>query len=535
PSPSGPVFPRRAPSGCSATNGPLVDESHRKTRRPPRRAARRAATAPGRATTLAERPGVPSTGGQHPPRPGRPGGSPVGPVTPAPLDGERPARRPRALPPPARPPSCPVFPRRAPSGSSATNGPLGDESHRNTRRPRRRAARRAATALGRATTLAERPGVPSTGAERLQRHQRPSRRRVTPENPPPSTSSGPARGYGARPRHHPRRAARCSLDGRRAAAAPPTALSAASHTGTPAALDVLRPGARLRRSAAPPPSPSGPVFPRRAPSGCSATNGPLVDESHRKTRRPRRRAARRAATALGRATTLAERPGVPSTGAERLQRHQRPSRRRVTPENPPPSTSSGPARGYGARPRHHPRRAARCSLDGRRAAAAPPTALSSTSHTGKPAALAVGRPGARRRRPAAPPPSPSGPVFPRRAPSGCSATNGPLVDESHRKTRRPRRRAARRAATALGRATTLAERPGVPSTGAERLQRHQRPSRRRVTPENPPPSASRGPARGYGARPRHHSRRAARCSLDGRRAAAAPPTALSSTSHTGKP
>src|SRR5690606_38860038 len=72
------------------------------------------------------------------------------------------------------------------------------------------------------TTLAERPGVPSTGAERLQRHQRPSRRRVTPENPPPSTSSGPARGYGARPRHHPRRAARCSLDGRRAAAAPPT-------------------------------------------------------------------------------------------------------------------------------------------------------------------------------------------------------------------------------------------------------------------------------------------------------------------------
>src|SRR5690606_29191593 len=173
--------------------------------------------------------------------------------------------------------------------------PLVDESHRTTRHPRRRAARRAATALGRATTLAERPGVPSTGAERLQCHQRPSRRRVTPENPPPSTSSGPARGYGARPRHHPRRAA--------------------------------------------------PVFPRRAPSGCSATNGPLVDESHRKTRHPRRRAARRAATALGRATTLAEQP--------------------------------------------------RCSLDGRRAAAAPPTALSSTSHTGKPATLDVERPGAR--------------------------------------------------------------------------------------------------------------------------------------------
>src|SRR5690606_30503235 len=303
---------------------------------------------------------------------------------------------------------------RAPSGCSATNGPLVDESHRKTRHPRRRAARRAATALGRATTLAERGGVPSTGAERLQRHQRPSRRRVTPENPPPSTSSGPARGYGARPRHHPRRAARCSRDGRRAAAAPPTALSSTSHTGKPATLDVERPGARLRRSAAPPPSPSAAACPRRAPSGCSATNGPLVDESHRKTRRPRRRAARRAATALGRATTLAERPGVPSTGAERLQRHQRPSRRRVTPENPPPSTSSGPARGYGARPRHHPRRARRRFLDERRAAAAPPTALSSTSHTGKPAALDVERPGARLRRSAAPPPSPSAAAFPRR-------------------------------------------------------------------------------------------------------------------------
>src|SRR5690606_23120241 len=106
---------------------------------------------------------------------------------------------------------------------SATNGPLVDESHRKTRHPRRRAARRAATALGRATTLAEQP--------------------------------------------------RRALDGRRAAAAPPTALSSTSHTGKPATLDVERPGARLRRSAAPPPSPSS--------------------------------------------------PGVPSTGAERLQRHQR--------------------------------------------------------------------------------------------------------------------------------------------------------------------------------------------------------------------
>src|SRR5690606_41598689 len=82
-------------------------------------------------------------------------------------------------------------------------------------------------------------------------------------------------------------------------------------------------------------------------------------------------------------------PGVPSYAAVRLQRHQRPSRRRVTPENPPPSTSSGPARGYGARPRHPPPRAAPCSLHGRRAAAAPPTALSTPSHTGKPPALHV--------------------------------------------------------------------------------------------------------------------------------------------------
>src|SRR5690606_1104424 len=381
------------------------DESHRKTRHPRRRAARRAATALGRATTLAEQPRCS-------------------------LDGRRAA---------AAPPT-------ALSSTSHTGKPATLDVERPGARLRRSAAPPPSPSS---------PGVPSTGAERLQRHQRPSRRRVTPENPPPSTSSGPARGYGARPRHHPRRAA--------------------------------------------------PVFPRRAPSGCSATNGPLVDESHRKTRHPRRRAARRAATALGRATTLAEQPrcsldgrraaaapptalsstshtgkpatldverpgarlrrsaapppspsspGVPSTGAERLQRHQRPSRRRVTPENPPPSTSSGPARGYGARPRHHPRRAARGYRDGRPAAAAPPTALSSTSHTGKPATLDVGRPGARLRRSAAPPPSPSGPVFPRRAPSGCSATNGPLVDESHRKTRHPRRRAARRAATALGRATT---------------------------------------------------------------------------------
>src|SRR5690606_39773335 len=98
-----------------------------------------------------------------------------------------------------------------------------------------------------------------------------------------------------------------------------------------------------------------PACPRRAPSGCSATNGPLVDEPHRKTRRPRRRAARRAATALGRATTLDEQP--------------------------------------------------RRALDERRAAAAPPTALLSTSHTAKPAALHVERPGARLPRSAPPPPS----------------------------------------------------------------------------------------------------------------------------------
>src|SRR5690606_558298 len=138
-----------------------------------------------------------------------------------------------------------------------------------------------------------------------QRHQRPSCRRATPENPPPSTSSGPARGYGARPRHHPRRAGK---------------------TGAPG-----------------------------APPACSATHGPLVDEPHRKTRRPRRRAARRAATARGRANTLDE-------------QHRR-------------------------------------ALDERRAAAAPPTALLSTSHTGKPAALDVERPGARLRRSTAPPPS----------------------------------------------------------------------------------------------------------------------------------
>src|SRR5690606_21258673 len=129
---------------------------------------------------------------------------------------------------------------------------------------------------------------------------------------------------------------RRALDERRAAAAPPTALLSTSHTGKPAALDVERPGARLRRSAAPPPS-----------------------------------------------TTS---PGVPSTSAERLQRLQRPPCRRAPPDNPPAPTTRAPARGYGARPRHHPRRAA--------------------------------------------------PACPRRAPSGCSATNGPLVDEPHRKTRR---------------------------------------------------------------------------------------------------
>src|SRR5690606_8005458 len=158
-------------------------------------------------------------------------------------------------------------------------------------------------------------------------------------------------------------------------------------------------------------------------------NGPLVDEPHRKTRRPRRRAARRAATALGRATTLDEQPrrALDERPAERRPRTARlaPSPtgkpaapdcarpgaplRASAPPPPPPSTSSGPARRSGARPRHHPRRAA--------------------------------------------------PACPRRAPSGCSATNGPLVDEPHRKTRRPRRRAARRAATALGRATTLDEQP----------------------------------------------------------------------------
>src|SRR5690606_20304652 len=161
---------------------------------------------------------------------------------------------------------------------------------------------------------------------------------------------------------------RCSLDGRRAAAAPPTALSSTSHTGKPAALDVERPGARLRRSAAPPSLAARPRWSldgRRAapapPAGLAAgapaaarpPRGPLGDGPHREPRAPPPRRARPPATALGRATL--------------------------------------------------PRRAA--------------------------------------------------PVFPRRAPSGCSATNGPLVDESHRKTRRPRRRAARRAATALGRAT----------------------------------------------------------------------------------
>src|SRR5690606_27810912 len=122
---------------------------------------------------------------------------------------------------------------------------------------------------------------------------------------------------------------RRALDERRAAAAPPTALLSTSHPGKPAALDVERPGARLLRSAAPPPSTSSPV--------------------------------------------------APSTTAERLHGHQRPACRRATPETPPRPTSGGPARGYGARPRHHPRRAA--------------------------------------------------PACPRRAPSGCSATNGPLVDE----------------------------------------------------------------------------------------------------------
>src|SRR5690606_36337716 len=138
---------------------------------------------------------------------------------------------------------------------------------------------------------------------------------------------------------------------------------------------------------------AAPACPRRAPSGCSATNGPLVDEPHRKTRRPRRRASQRAVSPLSLFPTLDEQP--------------------------------------------------RRALDERRAAAAPPSALLSTSHTGKPAALGVERPGARLRRSAAPPPSTSS--------------------------------------------------PGVPSTSAERLQRHQRPSCRRATPENPAPPAARRP------------------------------------------
>src|SRR5690606_2918770 len=123
---------------------------------------------------------------------------------------------------------------------------------------------------------------------------------------------------------------RCSLDGRRAAAAPPTALSSTSHTGKPAALDVERRGARLRRSAAPP---SCAALPCCALAGRRAAAAPPTAlSSTSPTRDP--------------AALDVERPGA------RLRRSAA-----------PPSLAEQP----------------RCSLDGRRAAAAPPTALSSTN------------------------------------------------------------------------------------------------------------------------------------------------------------
>src|SRR5690606_3680540 len=334
-------------------------------------------------------------------------------------------------------------------------------------------------------------------------------RRATPENPSPSTSSGPARGYGARPRHHPRRAApacpRRAPSGGTATDGPlPTC-----HAGKPVILDVERPGARLRRSAAPPPSTSSPGVPSTSAERLQRHQRPSLDEPHRKTRHPRRRAARRAATALGRATTLDEQPRRALDERRAAAAPPTALSRRATPQHPAPSTSSGPARGYGARPRHHPRRAAPACPRRAPSGCSATNGPLSTSHTGKPVTLDVERPGARLRRSAAPPPSTSSPGVPSTSAERLQRHQRPSLDEPHRKTRHPRRRAARRAATALGRATPLDEQP-------RRARRARRPAAapptalsRRATPENPSPSTSSGPARGYGARPRHHPRRAA--------------------------
>src|SRR5690606_40058017 len=81
-----------------------------------------------------------------------------------------------------------------------------------------------------------------------------------------------------------------------------------SHTGKPVTLDVERPRARPPRSAAPPPSTSSPGVPSTSAERLQRHQRPPLDEPHRETRHPRRRAARRAATALGRASTLDEQP-----------------------------------------------------------------------------------------------------------------------------------------------------------------------------------------------------------------------------------
>src|SRR5690606_21704393 len=163
---------------------------------------------------------------------------------------------------------------------------------------------------------------PRRGAERLQRHQRPSRRRATGKPvtldverpgarlrrsaaPPPSPSAA------AFPRRGAERLQRHQRPSRRRA------------TGKPVTLDVERPGARLRRSAAPPPSPSAAAFPRRGaerlqrhqrPSRRRAPGNPVTLDVERPGARLRRAAAPPPSPSAA---------AFPRRGAERLQRHQR--------------------------------------------------------------------------------------------------------------------------------------------------------------------------------------------------------------------
>src|SRR5690606_34059842 len=186
------------------------------------------------------------------------------------------------------------------------------------------------------------------------------------------------------------------------------------------------------------PSTSSPGVPSTSAERLQRHQRPSLDEPHRKTRHPRRRAARRAATALGRATTLDEQPRRALDERRAAAAPPTALSPRATPENPSPSTSSGPARGYGARPRRHPRRAAPACPRRAPSGCSATNGPLSTIHTGNPLTLAVERPGARLRRSAAPPPSTSSPGVPSTSAERLQRHPRPSITEPHLKTPHPR-------------------------------------------------------------------------------------------------